>query len=56
MISFKNMKIGFMPFGITAGKEVETIISNEMIEDFKVIMKLLILDIFNPELPFKEKL
>ena len=56
IISFKNMKIGFMPFGITAGKEVETIISNEMIEDFKVIMKLLILDIFNPELPFKEKL
>jgi hypothetical protein len=27
-----------------------------MIEDFKVIIKLLILEIFNPEIPFKEKI
>ena len=55
IISFKNMKNGFLPFGIGSGKEANTIITNEMLEDFKVIMKLLILEIFNPEIPFKEK-
>jgi hypothetical protein len=55
IISFKNMKNGFLPFGIGSGKDANTSITNEMIEDFKVIMKLLILEIFNPEIPFKEK-
>lgn len=55
IISFKNMKSGFLPFGIGSGKEANTIITSEMLEDFKVILKLLILEIFNPELPFKEK-
>ncbi len=55
IISFKNMKNGFLPFGIGSGKEANTSITNEMLEDFKVIMKLLILEIFNPEIPFKEK-
>jgi hypothetical protein len=55
IISFKNMKSGFLPFGVGSGKEANTIITSEMLEDFKVILKLLILEIFNPELPFKEK-
>ena len=55
IISFKNMKSGFLPFGIGSGKEANTIITSEMLEDFKAILKLLILEIFNPELPFKEK-
>ena len=55
IISFKNMKNGFLPFGIGTGKDSNTSITNEMLEDFKVIIKLLILEIFNPEIPFKEK-
>jgi hypothetical protein len=55
IISFKNMKKGFLPVVIGTGKEAVHVISNEMIEDFKVIIKLLILEIFNPEIPFKEK-
>jgi hypothetical protein len=55
IISFKNMKNGFLPFGIGSGKDANISITNEMLEDFKVIMKLLILEIFNPEIPFKEK-
>jgi hypothetical protein len=56
IISFKNMKKGFLPVVIGTGKEAVHVISNEMIEDFKVIIKLLILEIFNPEIPFKEKI
>jgi hypothetical protein len=56
IISFKNMKKGFLPLVIGTGKEAVHVISNEMIEDFKVIIKLLILEIFNPEIPFKEKI
>ncbi len=55
IISFKNMKNGFLPFGIGSGKDANTVITSEMLEDFKVIIKLLILEIFNPEIPFKEK-
>jgi hypothetical protein len=55
IISFKNMKKGFLPVLIGSGKEALPEISTEMLEDFKVILKLVILEIFNPELPFKEK-
>ncbi len=55
IISFKNMKNGFLPFGIGSGKDANTVITREMLEDFSVILKLIILEIFNQELPFKEK-
>ena len=55
IISFKNMKKGFLPVVIGTGEEAVHVISSEMIEDFKVIIKLLILEIFNPEISFKEK-
>lgn len=55
IISFKNLKNGFLPFGIGSGKDSNTVITSEMLEDFKVIIKLLILEIFDPEIPFKEK-
>lgn len=55
IISFKNMKNGFLPFGIGKGKETDILITKEIIDDFKMVLKLLILEIFNPEIPFKEK-
>lgn len=56
IISFKNMKAGFMPFGLGKGKNVISEINKETIEDFKISILGLIQEILNPEIPFKEKL
>jgi hypothetical protein len=55
IVSFKNMKNGFLPFGLGIGKDAELVISNDILEDFKSELETLILEIFNPEIPFKEK-
>ena len=56
IISFKNMKNGFLPFGLGKGKDPELAISIEILEDFKAELEKLIVEIFNPEIPFKEKI
>lgn len=56
IVSFKNMKNGFLPFGLGKGKDAELVISTEILEDFKSELETLILEIFNPEIPFKEKI
>lgn len=55
IVSFKNMKNGFLPFGLGKGKDAELVISNDILQDFKSELETLILEIFNPEIPFKEK-
>ena len=55
IISFKNMKNGFLPFGLGKGRDSELVISNEVLEDFKKELQKLILEIFNTEVAFKEK-
>jgi len=55
IISFKNMKNGFLPFGLGKGKDAEFAISTKILEDFKAELEMLIVEIFNPEIPFKEK-
>jgi hypothetical protein len=55
IISFKNRKDGFLPFGIKNEKEVNTIITSEIIENFKAEIITLILEILNNEIPFLEK-
>ncbi len=55
IISFKNMKGGFLPFGIKEGKEVITDITPEILEDFKTEIIALINEILNAEIPFEEK-
>ena len=55
IVSFKNMKNGFLPFGLGKGKDAELVISTEILEDFKLELEKLIVEIFNPEIPFKEK-
>ncbi len=54
IISFKNMKAGFLPFGIKNGKSTETVITSETLEFFKNELIELILEILNPEIDFKE--
>jgi hypothetical protein len=56
IVSFINMKNGFLPFGLGKGKEAELVISTEILEDFKSELEKLIVEIFNPENPFKEKI
>ncbi|MBW2960204.1 PD-(D/E)XK nuclease family protein [Mesonia aestuariivivens] len=51
IISFKNLKAGFMPF-----KQVKnTEINKDTLNQFETQLKSLILEIFNPEIPFEEK-
>ncbi|MFC4741099.1 PD-(D/E)XK nuclease family protein [Flavobacterium ponti] len=55
IISFKNMKVGFMPFGLGKRNSIHEI-TKETIIDFKQSMLALILEILNPEIPFEEKI
>ena len=56
IISFKNMKGGFLPFGIKQDKEIFTIITPEILEHFKREIVVLINEILNIEIPFEEKI
>lgn len=55
IISFKNLKSGFLKFQLKTGKKVETMIEPATLEDFQVELKRLITEICNPEIPFVEK-
>ena len=55
IISFKNMKAGFMPFGLGKRNPIHEI-TKETIIDFKVSILGLIQEILNPEIPFEEKI
>lgn len=54
IISFKNMKAGFMPFGLGKRNSIHEI-TKETIVDFKMSILGLIQEILNPEIPFEEK-
>ncbi|SFB00224.1 PD-(D/E)XK nuclease superfamily protein [Flavobacterium swingsii] len=56
IISFKNMKGGFLPFGIKQDKEVFTTITPEILEHFKREIVVLINEILNIEISFEEKI
>jgi hypothetical protein len=56
IISFKNMKAGFLPFGIKVGKEIITTITPEILENFKTEIIILINEILDIEIPFEEKI
>ncbi len=58
IISFKNMKAGFMPFGLGKGRGVipQTMITDEIVEAFKTEIITLILEILDKERPLKESI
>ena len=56
IISFKNMKAGFMPFQFQVQKEKLSLISSEIIDNFKVELIQLIAEILDPSISFEEKL
>ena len=56
IISFKNMKAGFIPFGFKKEKEVQTIIKSEILEEFKTEIVNLLHEILDNSIPFEEKI
>ena len=55
IISFKNLKSGFLPFSFKEGKEVNTTIDSVVLNDYLEQMVLLLKDILDEKKPFEEK-
>ena len=56
IISFKNLKAGFMPFQIKEGKDIiANAVDIEVLSEFKTQLIQLFQEIFNPDIPFTEK-
>ena len=56
IVSFKNMKAGFLPFKFKVDKEVSEIITPELIADYLDEIVILLLEIFDANIPFEEKI
>ena len=56
IISFKNLKAGFLPFNFKEEKDVQQIINSEIMTNYLEQIVLLLKEILNPEIPFEEKI
>ena len=56
IVSFKNMKAGFLPFKFKVDKEASEIITPELIADYLDEIVTLLLEIFDKDKPFEEKI
>ena len=56
IISFKNLKTGFLPFQFKPEKEAIDIISGEIMEDYLEQIVILLQEILNVDVPFEEKI
>ncbi|MEC4048022.1 PD-(D/E)XK nuclease family protein, partial [Flavobacterium sp. SUN046] len=54
IISFKNLKSGFLPFGFKADKDTSTIIDVEIMQSYLAEIVILLSEIFNKEKDFEE--
>nr|WP_294775206.1 PD-(D/E)XK nuclease family protein [uncultured Flavobacterium sp.] len=55
ILSFKNLKSGFLPFNFKQDKEVTNVVSAEIMENYLEQIVVLLQEIFDMELPFEEK-
>jgi hypothetical protein len=55
IISFKNLKNGFLPFGFKEGKETFEVISTEIMESYIEEIVVLLNEILNVDVAFEEK-
>lgn len=55
IISFKNLKSGFLAFNLKEEKEVQQIINMEIMTNYLEQIVLLLQEILNPEIPFEEE-
>ena len=56
IISFKNLKAGFLPFNFKGDKEVNGIIDKEILNNYLEQMVILLREILDGTIPFKEKI
>ena len=56
IISFKNLKAGFLPFNFKEDKEIYSIINEEILSNYLEQMVLLLSEILDENVPFEEKL
>lgn len=56
IISFKNLKAGFLPFGVKQDKELNSTVTNTTLNHYLDEMVLLLNEIFNAGIPFEEKI
>ena len=56
IISFKNLKAGFLPFSFKEGKEEKTTIDSVILNDYLEQMVLLLNEILDETKPFEEKI
>ena len=55
IISFKNLKSGFLPFSFKLGKEENSTIEATIMDNYLEQMVLLLNEILDPKIPFEEK-
>ncbi len=55
IISFKNLKSGFLSFSLKEGKLTSDIVTQETLNNFRKELKTIILEICNPDIPLIEK-
>ncbi|WP_031455126.1 PD-(D/E)XK nuclease family protein [Flavobacterium chungangense] len=56
IISFKNLKSGFLSFGFKEDKELNSTVTKEILNDYLDEVVLLLNEIFNANIPFEEKI
>ncbi|WP_264519901.1 PD-(D/E)XK nuclease family protein [Flavobacterium sp. N1994] len=56
IISFKNLKSGFLPFNFKQDKEAIEVVTPEIMNDYLEQIVILLQEILNIEIPFEEKL
>ena len=56
IISFKNLKAGFLPFNFKVDKEINSIINEEILSNYVEQMVLLLSEILDETIPFEEKI
>ncbi|GGF20000.1 PD-(D/E)XK nuclease family protein [Flavobacterium limi] len=56
IISFKNLKSGFLPFGFKEDKELDSTVARETLNNYLDEIVLLLNEIFDANIPFEEKI
>lgn len=56
IISFKNLKSGFLPFGFKEEKNLDMVVSKEILTNYLEEIVLLLNEIFDVNIPFEEKI
>ncbi|MET3027324.1 PD-(D/E)XK nuclease family protein [Flavobacterium sp. UW10123] len=56
IISFKNLKSGFLPFGFKAEKELDVIVTPQILNSYLEEIANLLGEIFDVNIPFEEKI